>query len=63
MGIKKMLIVLAAVFLSGIVYSAPVTVDLGVTVNTNTCDTINWTDSYGLPRSASVVKALGNPHG
>ena len=55
--------ILMFVLLTGNAYAAPLVVNAGVVVNTNTCDQISWTDSSGLARTASVVKINGNPSG
>lgn len=51
------------IILTGGIIAAPLTVNMGVLVNTNTCDKISWSDSSGLARTASVVKINGNTSG
>lgn len=63
MKIKSLFWIFAALIFNQFIFSANITVDSGVTVNTNTCDVINWTDSSGLQRSAAIVRANGNPYG
>jgi len=61
MGKKTAVLTVLIMLITSMAITAPVTVNSGVTVNTNNCDTINWTDSSGLARSASIVRINGNP--
>ncbi|MBN2754142.1 MAG: CIA30 family protein, partial [Candidatus Goldbacteria bacterium] len=60
---KKTAAFLVLVLIPLAAMAAPVTVNTGVVVNTNTCDEISWTDSSGLLRTGSIVKIDGNPNG
>ncbi len=56
------LIFLMIIFITSL-NATPIVIDSNVSVNSNTCDKITWTDSSGLQRIASIVQINGNPAG
>ncbi|MCE5300210.1 MAG: hypothetical protein LLG37_04975, partial [Spirochaetia bacterium] len=60
--IIAMTVVIVLIF-GNLVAAAAISVNTSASVNSNTCDTISWTDSSGHQRTGSIVKINGNPSG